>query len=204
MQVAVLPFHAQNRRCKVMAESSPLVSRISTPLEGTQAPAWDATAPIPSPLELHRPTVLPQWVDYNGHMSESCYLLVFGDNTDAFFRFIGIDESYRDDESRSFYTVETHIHNIREVAVGQPLRLTLQLLDADEKRLHLFHAMYHGANGDLLATGEQMLVHVDMKGGRAVTMSEHLALRVKAIVLAHAGLPKPKQAGSSIGIRRNT
>ena len=166
-----------------------------------------ATAPgtrtraIAAPLCLLKTTVAPQWVDYNGHMSESCYLLVFGDNSDAFFRFIGIDEAYRA-AGHSLYTVQTHLHNLREVAQGEPIRLTLQLLDADEKRVHLFHAMFHGISGELLATGEQMLVHVDMTEGRAVAMPHDLQQRVLAIRAAHAGLPKPAQAGQPIGIRR--
>jgi acyl-CoA thioesterase FadM len=151
---------------------------------------------------MYRPTVLPEWVDYNGHMSESCYLLVFGDNSDALFRFIGIDETYRDQGGHSLYTVETHIHNIQEVAEGEPLRLTLQLLDFDEKRLHIFHAMYHATTGDLLATAEQMLVHVDMAAGRAAPMPADLQARVRAIAHAHAGLPTPSQVGKPMGIRR--
>ena len=110
---------------------------------------------------MYRPSVLPEWVDYNGHMSESCYLLVFGDNSDAFFRFVGIDEAYRDQGGQSLYTVETHIHNIREVAEGEPLRLTLQLLDHDNKRVHIFHSMYHATTGDLLA---RMIVDADLYG----------------------------------------
>jgi carnitine 3-dehydrogenase len=176
--------------------------RVRTPLEGTPASPWDANAPIAAPLCLHRPTVRPEWVDYNGHMSESCYLLVFGDSSDAFFRYIGIDETYRDVGGHSLYTVETHIHNIREISEGEPLRLTLQLLDADDKRLHIFHAMFHGTTGALLATGEQMLVHVNMAQGRSAPMSADLQARVNAIRQAHAALPKPGQAGASIGIRR--
>jgi carnitine 3-dehydrogenase len=175
---------------------------LSTPLEGTPAPPWNPTAPIAAPLCLYRPTVLPEWVDYNGHMSESCYLLVFGDNSDAFFRTIGIDEAYRDQGGHSLYTVQTQIHNLREAALHAPLRLTLQLLDLDDKRLHIFHAMYHATSGDLLATGEQMLVHVNMQAGRAAPMPADLQHRLQAIHQAHAALPRPKQAGQAIGIRR--
>ncbi len=177
---------------------------LGTPLEGTPAPPWDPTAPIAAPLCLYRPTVLPEWVDYNGHMSESCYLLVFGDNSDAFFRLVGIDEGYRDQGGHSLYTVQTHIHNIREVAEGEPLRLTLQLLDFDDKRVHIFHAMHHGASGDLLATGEQMLVHVDMAQGRATPMPADLQARLQAIAQAHASLPMPPQVGKPMGIRRKS
>ncbi len=131
---------------------------LTTPLEGTDARHWDRNAPIAAPLCLIEPPVRHEWVDYNGHMSESCFLLVFGDNSDAFFRYIGIDEVYRA-AGQSFYTVQTHLHYLREVAEGEPLRLTLQLLDLDEKRMHIFHAMHHGRSADLLATGEQMLLH---------------------------------------------
>ena len=178
--------------------------RVTTPLENTPAKPWDASAPIPAPLQLHNPTVLPQWVDYNGHMSESCFLLVFGDSSDAFFRFIGIDERYRDEQGLSLYTVQTQIHHIREASEGEPLRLTLQVLDVDEKRVHIFHSMYHAISGDLLATAEQMLVHVDMQAGRAAPMPAWLLQRVQAIRSAHAVLPHPAQAGAAIGIRRKT
>ena len=181
--------------------ADPNTARLTTPLEGTGHRPWDPTAAIAAPLALHATTVSPQWVDYNGHMSESCYLLVFGDNSDAFFRYIGIDEDYRDKGGHSLYTVETHLYNLREASLGEPLRLTLQLLDLDEKRLHLFHAMHHGESGELLATAEQMLVHVDMAQGRSAAMPEALVQRVRAIRAAHASLPLPPQVGHRIGIR---
>lgn len=175
--------------------------RLTTPLEGSGHRPWDPQAPIAAPLCLLETTVAPQWVDYNGHMSESCYLLVFGDNSDAFFRFIGIDEAYRA-AGHSLYTVQTQLHNLREVSEGEQLRLTLQLLDADDRRLHIFHAMFHGISGQLLATGEQLLVHVDMMLGRSVAMPAGLQQRVLAIRAAHASLSRPAQAGQPIGIRR--
>ena len=175
---------------------------VRTPLENTPARAWDATAPIDAPLCLHSPHVLWHWVDYNGHMSESCYLLVFGDNSDAFFRYIGIDESYRDQGGHSLYTAQTHIHYVKEVAQGEPLRLSLQLLDLDPRRIHMIHSMHHAGSGDLLCTGEQMLVHVDMAKGRAAAMPDFLYARLQAILQAHSTLPVPPQVGRPMGIRR--
>ncbi len=186
-----------------MDEASKPGHGLTTPLEGSGHHAWDAQAPIAAPLCLLQTTVAPQWVDYNGHMSESCYLLVFGDNSDAFFRFIGIDEDYRA-AGHSLYTVQTQLHNLRECSQGDPIRLTLQLLDADDKRLHIFHAMMHGTSGELLATGEQLLVHVDMRAGRSVAMAPELRAKVQAIRSAHAALPRPAQAGQPIGIRRKS
>ncbi|GAA4857231.1 thioesterase family protein [Saccharopolyspora rosea] len=177
------------------------MDRVVTPYEGSGHRPWDDTAEIPAPLRLHETTVSPRWVDYNGHMSESCYLLVFGDNSDAFFRYLGIDEQYRE-SGRSLYTVESHIHNRREVAEAEPLSLSLRVLDHDAKRVHVFHEMHHGGTGDLLATAEQMLVHVDTAEGRSCPLPEHLRHRLAAIHRAHQALPVPDSVGRPMGIRR--
>jgi acyl-CoA thioester hydrolase len=174
--------------------------RVTTPYEGRPA-AWDAAAEIEAPLRLHRTTAPAEWMDYNGHMSESCYLLAFGDSADAFFRFLGIDEAYRA-AGHSLYTSETHLHHRHEVALGEPLVLTLQLLDHDPRRLHVFHEMRHGETGDLLASAEQLLVHVDMEAGRSVDLPPELQERLDAIAAAHTDLPRPDVVGRPMGIRR--
>src|SRR5947199_8515603 len=57
--------------------------------------AADAGAPAAGePLRLLEIAVRPEWVDYNGHMSDSRYLQVFGDATDALLRYAGVDEAY--------------------------------------------------------------------------------------------------------------
>lgn len=173
-----------------------------TPLEGTKAAVWDDAAPIPSPLRLIAPRVCQDWVDYNGHMSESCFLLVFGDQSDAFFRYVGIDEQYRA-AGNSLFTVQTMIFNLAEAHLGDQLALSLQLLDCDDRRLHVFHAMHNAATGTLLATGEQLLVHVDIAAGRSTSMPPDLAERVRAIQAAHSTLPVFSQSGRGIAIRRD-
>ena len=174
---------------------------LRTPLEGVAAHPIQPGEPIAAPLHLISPTVPRDWVDYNGHMSESCYLLVFGDQSDAFFRLIGIDDATRAG-GHSLFTVQTMMFNLAEAHLGDRLDLSLQLLDADEKRLHIFHAMHNAETGALLATSEQMLVHVDMAAGRSVPMSLDLHARVQAVLAAHAHLPRPAQAGRNIAIQR--
>ena len=44
---------------------------------------------IDAPLCLHRATVKPDWLDYNGHMNEAYYVLVFSNATDAFMDYAG-------------------------------------------------------------------------------------------------------------------
>lgn len=169
------------------------MSRVSTPYEGSGARPWREGQPIPAPLRLHETTVRPEWVDYNGHLSESVYLLVFGDNSDAFFRFFGVDEKYRE-SGRSLYTVETHMHNLREVSLGEPLHLTLQVLGADQKRVHIAHEMYNAA-GEMVATAEQMLLHVDTRPGNVMPFPAETGHRLQRIRAAHAALPVPSYVG---------
>jgi len=172
----------------------PTTKRVTTPREGVLHSGWDPTAPIDAPLRLHETPVKPDWVDYNGHMSESCYLLAFGDNADAFFRYFGIDETYRA-EGGSLYTAETHLHHLREVSEGDPLAMTLQVLGVDAKRVHLVHEMRRGDTGELVATAEQMLLHVDMAAGRVAPMPTYLLERLQAIRTAHAALDVPDYVG---------
>jgi acyl-CoA thioester hydrolase len=173
---------------------------ITTPYEGSSAAPWRDGAVIPAPLRLHETAVCQDWVDYNGHMSESAYLLVFGDSSDAFFRFFGVDEQYRA-SGRSLYTAETHLRHLREAKLGDRLQLTLQVLGVDSKRLHILHEMYH-ADGQMVATAEQLLVHADTRSGRAAPFPGLVAGRLAKIQAAHAALPVPGYVGHVITIGR--
>ena len=156
--------------------------------------------PIEKPLQLFESRVLPEWIDYNDHMTEASYLTVFGDASDALFRFVGIDDAYRAG-GHSFYTVETHINYYREITLGKPLRVTTQLLGLDAKRLHIFHHMYHGGSGELLATTEQMLVHVDMRLGAASPIKPEVYRQLAAIMEAHREMQPPPQVGRQMSIK---
>jgi carnitine 3-dehydrogenase len=145
---------------------------------------------------LHRARVLPEWVDYNGHAHESRYLQVFGDATDGVLARIGVDEAYLD-AGRSYYTVETHLSHLDEASAGDELEVATQLLAADDKRLHLFHEMRR--NGTVVATAEQMLLHVDTAAGRTTPAEGRVRRRVAELAARHATLPRPERAGRAIG-----
>lgn len=150
------------------------------------------------PLRLYEGRVAPDWLDYNDHMTESRYLQVFGDATDALLRHLGVDAGYLA-QGFSYFTVETHITHLRETVGLEAFYVTTQLLGADEKRLHVFHRLFHG-NGSLAATAEQMLLHVDNRARRAVPVQSAASARVAALRAAQAALPLPEQAGRRIAM----
>jgi carnitine 3-dehydrogenase len=169
--------------------------------ETTQSAHWTPGATIETPLQLYHCRVDPQWIDYNGHMTEAAYLTAFGNASDALFRYIGIDDAYRA-AGYSFYTVETHLNYYREVSAGEPLQISTQLLGLDEKRLHFFHTMLHGASGNLLCTTEQMLVHVEMKAAAAAPIKPQVFEALAAIMAVHQSMPIPPQVGRQMGIKK--
>jgi carnitine 3-dehydrogenase len=164
-------------------------------------PGAAADADPAQPLRLHEARVLPEWVDYNGHMTEHRYLQVFGDATDALLRYLGIDADYLA-AGGSYYTVETHLSHLREGLAGDELHVTTQLLDHDDKRLHVFHTLERAADGETLATAEHMLLHVDTEAGRASPVRADVLERVERVAKPHAALPRPERAGRRIEIRR--
>ncbi|MBY3184985.1 carnitine 3-dehydrogenase [Rhizobium laguerreae] len=153
------------------------------------------------PLRLVETKVGPAWVDYNGHMTEHRYLQVFGDTSDALLRLIGVDLAYVE-TGRSYYTVETHIRHLGEAKLGQTIHSTCQILGVDEKRLHVFHTLYDTGAGEVLATAEHMLLHVDSKAGKAIPAPAVILDKVKAIVEAHANLVAPEGVGRHVGQKR--
>jgi carnitine 3-dehydrogenase len=161
-------------------------------------------APAPAregqPLRVLGTYVRPEWIDYNGHMSESRYLQVFGDAMDALYRRVGVDEDYRA-AARMFYTVESHLVHVAEARVNEPLEVTTQVLALDDKRLHVFHRLYRTSDATLLATVEQMHVHVDTANRKAVPIEGAVRTRLGQLSSAHASLPAPPQAGRHVGPR---
>lgn len=167
----------------------------------TGAERWQPEATVPAPLDAYRTTVNPDWVDYNGHMTESAYLVAFGWATDVLFRYIGDDEAYRA-AGHSFYTVETHITYEREARVNEPLRITTRVLDVDTKRLHIYHEMFHGETNERMSTSEQMLVHVDMHAGRSAAILPDVAAALAAVHASHRTLPAADGVGRTMQIVR--
>jgi carnitine 3-dehydrogenase len=152
-------------------------------------------------LVLHRAVVVPEWIDYNGHLTESRYLELLADASDALLRRIGVDERYVE-SGRSYYTVETHIRHLGEGHVGEQLYVATRLLGHDGKRLHLWHELFRRGDDALLATGEHMLLHVDRGAGRTAPADPALLEALAAIAVGQRALAWPDGAGARIDGRR--
>jgi acyl-CoA thioester hydrolase len=99
------------------------------------------------------------------------------------------------------FVLETHLTYAREVRLGAPLRITSQILDHDAKRVHLFHHMYHGDEGWLVATNEVLMINVEYQTRRTGPWPGETMRRLGHMAATHQTLPKPENAGRTIRIK---
>jgi len=157
---------------------------------------------IPTPLQLHEETVLPEWIDYNGHMNVAFYVLAFDHATDAMLEFLQLTHDYKTKENTTTFVADMNVTYRQEVKEGDPLRFTTRILDCDEKRIHFWHEMYHATEGYLAATNELLSLHIDLTSRRVGPMPGDIAEWIADIREAHAVLPSPDGIGRLIGMKK--
>lgn len=148
-------------------------------------------------LPLFRRTVQDDWIDYNGHLSEAYYVLVFGFATDALMDAAGLGPAYRARTGHSLYTVEAHVRYLAEVPRGAELLVRTTVLGVGAKKARFVHEMYVGdAAGDPVATEEIFALHVHQGEGRAAPLPEEAYGRLAG--LAEPAGTAPDWAGRGI------
>ncbi|MEW4458308.1 thioesterase family protein [Roseibium algicola] len=147
-------------------------------------------------------TVKDDWIDYNGHLNMAYYNVLFDTAVDEVFHRLGMGPDYVKTRGGSFFTAEVHVCYLRELSAGMKVIATLQLVDFDAKRAHLYQELRHAEEGWLSATSEQLSLHVDMNARKVAPWPEDIAANLTALSQAHASLPRPERAGRHIEIRK--
>jgi acyl-CoA thioester hydrolase len=144
---------------------------------------------------IWREPAQPGWVDYNGHLSEAYYVLVFGHATDAVMDAVGLDAAYRERTGASLYTAEAHIRYLGEVQDGDVLEVRSSVIGASPTVLWIWHEM--SVAGNLRATEEILGIHVDVAAGAATPLPTEVSQAVEAMLAT-----PPTDVGRRIEVRR--
>lgn len=152
------------------------------------------------PLISWRGPVLPEWTDYNGHLRDAFYLLIFSYATDGWMEAIGLDAAGRSASGCSLFTLECHLNFLREAKQGEHLEVHSRVLGHDYKRVHLYHSLHRPDEPDELAASEQMLLHVTLAGPRAAPFPQELLESLAAISERQRELPTAKWVGRVIAL----
>ena len=152
-------------------------------------------------LITYKTPILADWVDYNGHLRDAFYLLIFSYATDAFMDRIGLTCDNRDASGHSLFTLEAHINYLNEVKLRELVEVRTQIVAHDHKRVHLYHSLHKVDIDEPLAASEQMLLHVDLAAGpRSAPFDEEVLNTLLGIVQDQKDLPAPRYVGRVIGL----
>ncbi|MEW9681045.1 thioesterase family protein [Pseudomonas sp. TE50-2] len=149
-------------------------------------------------LITYRTAVLPDWVDYNGHLRDAYYLLIFSYATDALMERIGLDADARGQSGHSLFTLEAHINYLHEVKLDTEVWVQTQIIGFDRKRLHLYHTLHRDGSDVALAASEQMLLHVNLAGPTSTPFSNHSSALLHELKGTQQDLARPALAGRII------
>ena len=143
--------------------------------------------------------VLPEQIDYNGHMNVVHYRAAFDLSTDGLFAPLGLGpDDYTARTGATLMVVEEHTRYHAELAEGERYRIVARLVGHSAKKLHYLLAMEHLDRGVLAATHEELALHVDLTARRATPLPPAALAAVEALEAAQARLPPPPDLGRVI------
>jgi acyl-CoA thioester hydrolase len=162
----------------------------------------DRAAPIFffAPFVSSTMRVEPAWIDYNGHMNMAFYHVLFDRAVDEGFGLVGLGPAYVRDRKASYFAVELHTIHKRELTLDDPVRITLQLIDFDDKRLHFYLEIRHAAEGWVSACCEQLALHVDLLNRKVTPFPEDILAGLGVMRAAHSRLARPAALGRTIRV----
>ncbi len=149
----------------------------------------------------YQTTISDAWIDYNGHMRDAYYGLVFSLAVDSLQDEVGFDEAYRKRTGCTIYLIEDHRHYLREVGAGQRVVVDTDILAVDEKRFHLHMVMRSG--GEPACVGEYMELHVRQKPvPRAIPMPSDIRSILEDHKITEPALASIRFRAGPMAIRR--
>lgn len=153
-------------------------------------------------LITYRTPVQEDWVDYNGHLRDAYYLLIFSYATDALMERIGLDADSRGQSGHSLFTLEAHINYLHEVKLGTDVWVQTQIIGFDHKRLHVYHSLHRADFDEVLAASEQMLLHVDLAGPKSVPFTQRTETELDSLLRSQKDLTLPDYLGRAMRLAR--
>jgi acyl-CoA thioesterase FadM len=111
-------------------------------------------------LPPYRARILPDWIDYNGHLRDAYYGLIASYAVDEVMDHLGLDAAYRQTTRCTLYSLELHLHFLHEVKSTDDLTVTTSVLDFDRKRIHAGLKFRCSSVSEPVAIADMMLLHV--------------------------------------------
>ncbi len=148
--------------------------------QALRAPLSDS-APL-----ISQDRVIPvDWTDLNGHMNEGRYGQIFSDAADAVLAHVGAGEDYIA-SGLSYFTVETTTKYLAEAHAGERVRVQTRITEGQGKKLRCAHELIRAADDGVLASCDQLMIHVSLQTRRSCAPDPSVADRVASLATLHA------------------
>ena len=118
---------------------------------------------LSSPYKTRNQKVLPEWIDYNGHMNVAYYTLAFDKALDFFFEdVLGIGPSFVEKNKEGPFALKASYNYFSELLEEEIFFVDISILDFDSKRVHVFGEMRKDKSLELSAVFETVLMNMDL------------------------------------------
>jgi acyl-CoA thioester hydrolase len=154
------------------------------------------------PLTLYSTSIKKEWIDEYDHMNVANYVLVCDQATYAFWEYVNGGRPIEERGGAEYIVLETHVNYLNEVRLGDPVRVTTQLLECDDKRFRIFHTLHHAGENFISATNEVKGLGFDLNARRAMAFRPDVRERMAKLLEDHGRLPFPEAAGKGIVLSR--
>ena len=118
---------------------------------------------LSSPYKTRNQKVLPEWIDYNGHMNVAYYTLAFDKALDFFFEdVLGIGPTFVEKNKEGPFALKASYNYFSELLEEESFFVDISILDFDSKRVHVFGEMRKDKSLELSAVFETVLMNMDL------------------------------------------
>jgi acyl-CoA thioester hydrolase len=138
-------------------------------------------------VRIHETPIRSEWIDYNGHLRDAYYVLIFSEAIDALMERVGLGAAYRARTGGTLYTLEMHLHYLHEIKQSDAAVVTVRLLGVDTKRIHAALELLRAGAAEVAASAEVMLLHVRQHEGRVASAALPADVSAALSVLQAAG-----------------
>jgi acyl-CoA thioester hydrolase len=153
-------------------------------------------------VRIYETPVLPEWIDYNGHLRDAYYVVILSAAIDALMDRIGLDAAYRQRTGCTLYSVELHVHYLREVKRTDTVEVSTRILGADHKRIHAAFELNRSGSAAPAAAAEVVLLHVQQGATVATTpFPGEIAAALGELQAAGAALPADAPGSRRLELR---
>ena len=139
-------------------------------------------------LLTYEETIPDTYLDEMGHMNVMWYTHLFSQAMRGTFRYVGIDPDYMEANQPGTFALESHVHYLSEVRVGQRVAVYSRVISRSSKRIHVMHFMINRDKQDLAAIFEAVSTHTDMSVRRSSPLPAFAVERIDQLIAEQTGL----------------